>query len=247
LRFLKIDVIDKKDFEQLKLFEISTVKGIYSLVGQQTNSVKYSNQSFIFDTTKGINKDKAVVFIENHKFTIGPVEEMESLEYESVISLKSTSVEPSFVSPDEFRRQSEKQEVYAIKVDVEKRIIRGVVYAPNVADAHDEFMTAGEIEKAAHRFMLESQKVDDYHNFVAGAGHPIENYIAQKNDPNDFPEGAWIMGIKVTDDDTWKKVKEGKIRAFSWAGMVELGDKKELPSNWYNEAGERIDPYASGK
>ncbi|GAH11364.1 unnamed protein product, partial [marine sediment metagenome] len=125
--------------------------------------------------------------------------------------------------------------------NLERRVVKGVVYAPNVADSWDEYMTADEIRKSSERFMMESQKVDSAHNFVAGDGHPVENYIAAKNDPDGFPEGAWIMGIKVTDNDTWQKVKDGKIRAFSWAGMVEYGDKKEVPSNWYNKDGQRVD------
>lgn len=37
-----------------------------------------------------------------------------------------------------------------IKVDNESHYVTGVVYEPNVADAHDNFMTEAEIEKAAH-------------------------------------------------------------------------------------------------
>ncbi len=244
LRFIKVDVINKDDYSELKLLELSVVKGVYSLVGQKSNSIKYSNQSFIFDTSLGMTKDKALEFIKSNNFTIGATEELDTLQFDSLLTLRADSVEEWCITPDYFRKQKEKQdEVYALKVSDERRIVRGVVYAPNVADAHDEYMEPEEIVKASERFMLASQKVDSNHNFVAGDGHPVENFIARKNDPDGFPEGAWIMGIKVVDNDMWAKVKSGKIRAFSWAGMVEFGDKKEVPSNWVNDKGERVNPY----
>src|SRR6266566_9517764 len=40
-----------------------------------------------------------------------------------------------------------------VKIDAERRLVYGVVYEPNVPDAHDDMMTADEIEKACHGFM----------------------------------------------------------------------------------------------
>jgi hypothetical protein len=34
----------------------------------------------------------------------------------------------------------------------------------------------------------------------------------------DYPEGTWMVTMKVTDDDTWNKVKDGKLKGFSVQG-----------------------------
>lgn len=39
------------------------------------------------------------------------------------------------------------------KAEDEKKLVYGVVYEPDIADAHGDFMTAEEIQKAAHGFL----------------------------------------------------------------------------------------------
>jgi hypothetical protein len=33
-----------------------------------------------------------------------------------------------------------------------------------------------------------------------------------------YPKGTWMIIIKVSDDDTWKQVKDGKLKGFSVQG-----------------------------
>lgn len=128
------------------------------------------------------------------------------------------------------------------KAIAKKKIVYGIVYAPEEPDAHDCFMTAEQVEMAAHRFMLASQKMDDFHNFVDGAGAPVESFIARKGDP-DFPEGAWVLGAKVFDEKVWKQITKGEIRSFSLAGMARFGKTKEMESRWYDDDGNMLDPF----
>lgn len=111
-----------------------------------------------------------------------------------------------------------------IKSDEEKRIVTGVVYEPDVLDAHDEFMTEAEIEKSAHLFMKEFRNVDKQHDFTSGYGEVIESWVAKsdmKLGDEDIKKGTWLMSVHVTDDDTWEGIQKGEITGFSMGGVGE--------------------------
>lgn len=113
------------------------------------------------------------------------------------------------------------------KIDAERRLVYGVVYEPNVADAHGDTMTKAEIEKAAHGFMeryamLEGDTGVDHVSKVGRTQLPIvENFLA----PVDYTlgtqlvkAGTWIMVAKARDDGLWKDVKAGKYTGWSFEG-----------------------------
>lgn len=109
----------------------------------------------------------------------------------------------------------------------EQRLVYGEVYAPNRPDVHGEYMTAEDIQQMAHEFMrlLRQQSVDQQHDHVLTPGITVvESFIARKGDP-DFLEGAWVVCVHVNDDDTWQKVKDGKLNGFSVEALVR---KKEV-------------------
>lgn len=92
----------------------------------------------------------------------------------------------------------------ALKKKSDKHIVLGVVYESNVRDTDGNFMTAEEIEKVAYRFMeqLRNTAIDKEHNGETGSyGTVVESFIAREGDP-DFPRGAWILGVHVTDPQT---------------------------------------------
>lgn len=117
-----------------------------------------------------------------------------------------------------------KQVEYIVKEDEAQQIVYGIVYEPDVEDAHGDFMTAAEIEKAAHIFMKEYQNIDKQHDFESEVGKVIESYIA----PADFEigrqqvtKGSWVMAVKV-EDEMWTSIQKGEFTGFSLAGMAEL-------------------------
>lgn len=139
------------------------------------------------------------------------------------------------------------------KINAKKRIVYGIVYEPMKADSYKDFMTADSIETMAHRFMLESRMQDENHDWIKGAGHPVESFIVREGDP-DFVDkdgkaivGAWVLGSKVTDDNLWKRIAKGDIKAFSWAGVAEYGKEQQVESDWFDDEGNRIDPYGDDK
>jgi len=114
-----------------------------------------------------------------------------------------------------------------VKVDEERRLVASVVYEPNVADAHDDGMTAVEIERSCHGFGI---------RYAQGRGElgtdharkanrlevvPVESFLA----PVDFhlgaqlvTKGSWVMWSKVLDDEIWKGIKAGDYTGYSFEG-----------------------------
>lgn len=115
------------------------------------------------------------------------------------------------------------------KVDTDRRLAFGVVYEPNVPDAHGDFMLADTIEKAAHQFLARAfvHNIDTNHDLEANGSVVVESFIARKGDP-DFPEGAWVLGVHVIDDARWEEVKKGELGGFSLYGMAERGEEVEI-------------------
>ena len=113
------------------------------------------------------------------------------------------------------------------KVDEERRLVASVVYEPGVADAHDDAMSAEEIERSCHGFGI---------RYAQGRGElgtdharkanrleivPVESFLA----PVDLhlgaqlvTKGSWVMWSKVLDDELWKGVKSGEYTGYSFEG-----------------------------
>lgn len=117
------------------------------------------------------------------------------------------------------------REVPIRKTNAEKRMVYGVVYAPDEIDAHGDFTTADEIEKAAYGFMknLRLHQIDKDHSFAPAPAYVAESWLIRTPDPL-FPEekeGAWAVGIKIEDASLWEAVKGGEYKALSLAGFCE--------------------------
>ncbi|MGH0635199.1 XkdF-like putative serine protease domain-containing protein [Bacillus pacificus] len=107
--------------------------------------------------------------------------------------------------------------------DEEKRLVYGIVYEPDVIDAHGDFTDSETIEKAAHEFMLKYRQIDKNHDFVAGVGEVVESYIAPADmelNGESVKKGTWILTTKA-DEETWEAVKKGEFQGYSLAGVAE--------------------------
>lgn len=108
-----------------------------------------------------------------------------------------------------------------MKADEEKRIITGIVLEPDTIDAHNDTISAEEIEKAAHFFMQNSRTIGERHKKPAQA-QLIESFIAPdgfKINNTNIKKGTWIISVKILDEDTWAKVKDGYFTGFSVGGF----------------------------
>ncbi|PEB08434.1 hypothetical protein COM56_03090 [Bacillus cereus] len=107
--------------------------------------------------------------------------------------------------------------------DEEKRLVYGIVYEPDVIDAHGDFTDSETIEKAAHEFMLKYRQIDKNHDFIAGVGEVVESYIAPADmelNGESVKKGTWILTTKA-DEETWEAVKKGEFQGYSLAGVAE--------------------------
>lgn len=111
------------------------------------------------------------------------------------------------------------------RMDREKQVVYGEVYAPYVLDTYGEFMTPEDIEIMAHRFMTLdlSAVIDTQHDNVPNGSYPVESFIAREGDPYYTP-GAWVLGVKVPDPVMWYRIKSGELNGFSFQSMVKPRD-----------------------
>ncbi|GED14867.1 XkdF-like putative serine protease domain-containing protein [Aneurinibacillus migulanus] len=136
------------------------------------------------------------------------------------------------------------------KADDEQMLVYGVVYEPSsedelILDTHDEYMTAQEIEKAAHGFMMKAQNIDTQHDFSSGAGQVVESYIA----PADFEvsgevirKGSWVLVTKATQE-IWDGIKNGEYTGYSLAGtatIIQKGGEKKVEKEKKNIEQEKV-------
>ncbi|KIL14199.1 XkdF-like putative serine protease domain-containing protein [Bacillus safensis] len=128
------------------------------------------------------------------------------------------------------------------KAEDAHRLVYGVVYEPNTPDAHQDFMSATEIERAAHGFMKDARHIDKQHDFQHGVGEVVESYIA----PADFEvggelirKGSWVLVTKASQE-IWDQIQKGHITGYSMAGtadIVAIEEQDQLLSQSTNERG----------
>jgi len=151
------------------------------------------------------------------------------------LQIKSKSKDPDKVQIKSFmpllRRKSQK--------DPDDRIVYAPALIPDKADGNKEAIPKWEIKKAAVKYMEEYRKVDNEHSFMDGDGIPIFSWILQKDETftkldgteKFLPEGTWMMGIKITNDNTWEQIKSGDRTGFSIAGswkVLELKSRMDI-------------------
>jgi hypothetical protein len=109
-----------------------------------------------------------------------------------------------------------------------ERIVFGEVYIPGQEDTDGNIMTADEIKKSCYNFMKNQRthNIDMMHNYQSTGSYIVENFIARKNDPDDFIEGSWVAGTKIESDEVWDKILKGDLNCYSLAGFSKDLDKK---------------------
>lgn len=113
------------------------------------------------------------------------------------------------------------------KVDTAKRLVTGIVLEPDVVDSQGDTVPAEVIEKSAHDFLAEYNKMSQLglmHVMFGELGISlVESYIA----PVDFElngvavkKGTWVMTTKIHDDVLWGKIQNGEITGYSVGGTA---------------------------
>lgn len=146
---------------------------------------------------------------------------------------KAANQKQFFFVKSEKENDFEKQIKVIAKADDAQRLVYGIVYEPNVTDAHGDYMTPAEIEKAAHGFLKDAREIDKQHDFQGGVGEVVESYIA----PSDFEmgdemikKGSWVLVTKASDE-IWEQIQKGEITGYSMAGTADIGKQEREPAS----------------
>ncbi|MDW8399394.1 MAG: XkdF-like putative serine protease domain-containing protein [Acetobacteraceae bacterium] len=112
------------------------------------------------------------------------------------------------------------------RADARLRRVYGIVYAPDSVDSQGDWADAQTIRRAADRFMLHGRapNVDREHDFNPAPAFVAESWLTRTGDPL-FPherEGAWAVGIQITDAALWDAIEAGEVEGLSLAGTARL-------------------------
>jgi len=132
---------------------------------------------------------------------------------------------------------SSQEEVSFEVFNNEQRLVAGPAMIPDkmiirrneiTGEVYYVYFTAETIKKLQQKFMqeklLDKTNIEHGRKFLNGVD-VVESWIVE--DPKldkqqvfgmDYPKGTWMCIIKVNDDATWEKVKEGKLKGFSVQG-----------------------------
>lgn len=134
-----------------------------------------------------------------------------------------------------------KHEMKLQVVNEEKRIVVGMALVPEkriyrrMKDKEFNIYFSKEtVQQTAELYMkrLHLNNVTVEHEREIEGASVIESWIVEdtKNDKSNMynlnaPEGAWIVKMKIYNDEEWSKVKEGKYQGFSIEGLFEGFDQ----------------------
>ena len=110
------------------------------------------------------------------------------------------------------------QAITSLKVkNEEDRIVSGIIAEPLVLDTDNEFYSRAGVLKMYNDFVSQKlqKNVDREHNNILTGSEIVRTYIALENDPDNYPEGAWVGECKIASDYDWGAVKRGEINGFS--------------------------------
>jgi hypothetical protein len=90
------------------------------------------------------------------------------------------------------------------------------------------YFTAETIKKLQQKFMqeklLDKTNIEHGRKFLNNVD-VVESWIIEDQEKDkqqvfgmDYPKGTWMITMKVNDDSTWEKVKDGKLKGFSVQG-----------------------------
>ena len=101
------------------------------------------------------------------------------------------------------------------KIDNDKQLATGEVYAPLVVDSHGDMIEEDELVQLAHAFVANKlvDQIDLMHNNEKVQATAVESFISRGHP--DFTEGAWVVTLKIDDPALWEDIKSGVYNGFS--------------------------------
>lgn len=132
-----------------------------------------------------------------------------------------------------------KEEPMRVMLDKgERHMVYGPALIPNkpiyrVDEQGNEFnlvFTKESIEKLAHNYLRDEHTNDVtlQHMEDARGVYVVESWLKESDSDKssalgfDLPIGTWFVGAKVSDIDTWEKIKGGELKGFSVESLVNI-------------------------
>ncbi len=144
---------------------------------------------------------------------------------------KAANQKQFFIVKSEKQPDFQKEVRILAKEADEQKLVYGIVYEPDTVDAHGDFMTAAEIEKAAHGFLKDARQIDKQHDFQGGVGEVVESYVA----PADFEmngetikKGSWVLSQRLLRK-YGSKSKKAKLPVIQWQELLRRLKNKKSP------------------
>ena len=152
-----------------------------------------------------------------------------------------------------FIHMSEQKPIRVCLEDNDRHLVYGPVLTPDVpiyrrTDEEEFYITFPKnvVEKMAHQYMEEGRlwSFTENHDSIADDTVVVESWVKMgKNDKSvelgiDVPDGTWMMGVHITNDELWNKVKNGELKGFSIecaAFLDEIKINKDTEMNKDNE------------
>jgi len=110
-----------------------------------------------------------------------------------------------------------------VKVDELQHIVFGVVLQPDIPDLQEDIISAEEIEKTAHKYLMESRICGFRHQEKMDAAI-VESYVTKNDeyyqDQECVRKGSWMVAMKIFDEEKWKGVMSGEYNSFSIGGFA---------------------------
>jgi len=122
---------------------------------------------------------------------------------------------------------------YVSKGADDEQIVSGIVMqgtppeleADPYVDSQNDWVRMAELQKAARSFMQNERRVFDVNHKGRDYEFPvIDSYVVEEDDVLKFgielKKGAWLMTLRIDDNEIWQKIKSGELEGFSVQGTA---------------------------
>lgn len=131
------------------------------------------------------------------------------------------------------------------------QIVQAAVLVPDVVDLQGDWMTKEDIQQAAWDFLAQYNKTTSL-GLQHGTTPPllfevVESFIVPDGNTivlgdKVYPEGTWILSVRILDSQIWASIQSGKITGFSVGGVgVRLeaaGNEEEAANSTEGQGGQ---------
>tara|TARA_R100000654_G_scaffold35133_3_gene60525 strand:+ start:157 stop:876 length:720 start_codon:yes stop_codon:yes gene_type:complete len=169
-------------------------------------------------------------------------DDSEELAIDAISLVNSPAIEQDFVF---FGK--EKNNLTFAKVDEEKRMLVSPAlipnkqifrYDPNTDSEYYVYFSPETVRKASELYLKHNNhhKATHEHNERVSGVLTVESWIKEGDSDKsklygyDLPNGTWFVKMKITNDELWREIKEGKLKGLSIEGyftdkMAKMSEK----------------------